>query len=339
MRKTLRWAAIGATVATAGAVLSVTTMAGASTAPAPKPTSLTIAASRPVITAGGTEVISGTLKTGHIALAGEPISLDTVDARGALHKTGLLGVTAKNTGLVTFRFVPKASATYELVFAGARGLAASHSGRAVVRVNRIATKLAIATSATSIKAGGKATITGTLTAGTTPLAGRAILLFRVDAQGRLVARVGQPHVTAKSTGKVTFTVEPLTTTSYALVWPGGWQYAPSRSATVKITVTKTATTLTLAASSASIKKGSTVTLTGKLTAGATPLKGEVVSLYAVGAGGKLTLLQNGAKITDATGTVTFTRAPNATITFELVFRATPLLAGSKSTAVTVTVRP
>jgi hypothetical protein len=83
----------------------------------------------------------------------------------------LLGVTARNTGLVTFRFVPKATATYELVFPGARGLTAAHSGRAVVRVNRIATKLAIATSASSIKAGSEATITGTLTACGRPLAG------------------------------------------------------------------------------------------------------------------------------------------------------------------------
>jgi hypothetical protein len=339
MRKTLRWAAIGATVATAGAVLSVTTMAGAATAPAAKPTSLTIAASKSVVTAGGTEVVSGTLKTGHTALAGEPVSLDTVDVHGALHKTGLIGVTAKNTGLVTFKFTPKATATYELVFPGAKGLSAAHSGKAVVKVNRIATKLAIATSASSIKAGGKATITGTLTAGTTPLAGRGIFLFKVDAQGHLVARVGQPHVTAKTTGQVSFTVSPLTTTSYALVWPGGWQYAPSRSATVKITVTKTATTLALTASSASIKKGSTVTLTGKLAAGTTALKGEVVELYTVDAKGVLHLVQNGAKFTSATGTVTFTRAPGATTKFELVFRATALLAGSKSAAVTVTVTP
>jgi hypothetical protein len=333
MRKSLTWAAVGA-VAAAGA-LSVAGVASATTA-AVKPTSLTIRTSAASIQAGKSDVISGTLSTGHTVLGGEPVRLDTVDAHGHLH-VGPLGVTAGKTGLVTFKVTPHDTTTFELVFPGARGLAPSHSGRAVVKVVKIATTLTAAPATQSIVAGSKATITGTLDAGTTPLAGKAVFLWRVDAKGNLVARVGQPHITAKTTGMVTFTVAPLRTTSYKLVFPGTLQLKAARSAAASVTVTKTATALSLSASATSIKKGSTVTLTGKLMAGAAPLKGQVVDLYSVGAGGKLTLLQHAAKLTDATGTVTFIRAPGATITFELVFHGTPLFAGSKSAAVAVTV--
>jgi len=212
-------------------------MAGATTTPAAKPTSLTIRTSSPSVTAGTTEVISGTLATGHTVLANEPVLLDTVDVHGARHKTGLAGATAKNTGLVTFRFIPKATATYELVFPGARGLAPSHSGEAVVKVVKIATKLTATPLAQSIKAGSKATITGILAAGTTPLAGKGVVLYRVNARGHLVARVGRPHITAKATGKVTFTFSPPpTTATYELVFRATPLLAGSKSNTVTVTV-------------------------------------------------------------------------------------------------------
>ena len=199
MRKTLRWAAVGATAATAAAVLSVTSMAGASHDPESQ---ADLADDR------GVEV------THHGGLDGGHQRHPQDGAHGAGRRADLARHRGRSRGPAQDRAARRDRQEHRPChlqvraqgdchlrtgLPGARGLAAAHSGRAVVRVNRIATKLAIATSASSIKAGSKATIAGTLTAGGKPLAGRADLPLQggregpPSGEGRPAARHREVH--------------------------------------------------------------------------------------------------------------------------------------------------
>ncbi len=128
MRKMLRWAAVGATVATAGAVLSVTTMAGATTTPAKAATALSVKVAKGQVVPGGTDVISGKLTSAGKPVPGKVVWLDKVVTVNG--KTKLVFLFAKPTsvaGKATYTVKPAATATYELIFLGDRRAPRSRS--------------------------------------------------------------------------------------------------------------------------------------------------------------------------------------------------------------------
>lgn len=333
MRKSLTWAAVGTTVA--AAALSVAGTASATTAPVK--TTLTIKESASSIKAGTPVTISGTLSAGHTALGNETVWLDTVGRGGVLHPVKD-NPTAPKTGVVTFTVTPEASTTYELFFAGARGLALAHSAPARVVVTKLPTALSISAPTTPITAGTKETFTGTLTSGAKPLADKTVWLFTVDSKGHPVRALGHA-TTSPTTGTASITTTPPAgTDSYALVYHGDWKYVAAKSAVDKVTVNKIATTLTLSSSAtAPVAKGTKVTLTGTLTAGTTPLNGQVVELQVL-VNGKWIPAQQGSGKTGTAGKVTFTKAPSTTTSYRLVFFATPDYARAVSATVVVAIR-
>jgi hypothetical protein len=133
MRKTLAMAAAGTTIA--AGMLSVAATANAAPLPQPHkaPTSLSVTVSAPVIKAHGRDTVAGTLASGHKALAKEVVWLEWFNGRKLVPAEAAL---TNGRGVVAFAVAPKASTTYELVFAGTRTLAASHSHAVTVRVAR-----------------------------------------------------------------------------------------------------------------------------------------------------------------------------------------------------------
>jgi hypothetical protein len=243
MRKTLRWAAVGATLATAGAVLSVTTMAGATTTPAKAPTALSVKVAKGSVVPGGADVISGRLTSAGKAVPGKVVWLDkvvTVNGKATLvavdHKV-TAPASSKAPGAVAFTIHPVRTTAYELVFAGDKALARSRSAAVIVRVAKLPTKLTASASAASIKAGATDTITGTLTLGGKALVKEPVTLFKevtVNGKTKLVLIATKQTL---ATGKVTFTVKPAATATYDLIFFGTKTLAGSK-ATVKVTVTK-----------------------------------------------------------------------------------------------------
>jgi hypothetical protein len=333
MRKSLTWAAVGTTLVAAAATLSVAGTANAATV---KPT-LFIRDSASHVNAGSPVTISGTLSAGHTVLGNEGVWLDWVGPKGALHKIKDKPTAAK-TGVVTFTVAPEATTTYELVFPGTRSYARATSGKAVVRVSKLGTNLAIAAPTTPITVGAKETFTGTLDHGTTPLPGKTVWLYTVNSKKKIVHAVG--HASTSSTGTVSITTTPpVGTDYYAFFYAGNWQYAHSASNADKVVVDKITTQLGLTSSvTTPVTKGTKVTLTGTLTAGtpATPLKGRTVVLQVL-VNGKWVNANAGAGTTSATGTVTFTRTPSVTTSYRVVFPAAPDYTNASSTAVVITI--
>lgn len=97
------------------------------------PTTLTAKVSAQSIKTHGRSTISGTLSSDRKALAREVVALDIINGRKV---TTAESAFTNSRGIVSFVVSPKATTTYELVFAGTHSYAASHSGTVTVRVIR-----------------------------------------------------------------------------------------------------------------------------------------------------------------------------------------------------------
>jgi hypothetical protein len=243
MRKMLRWAAVGATAATAAAVLSVTTMAGATTTPSKPATALSVRVARGQVVPGGADVIGGTLSSAGKPVSGKVVWLDkvvTVKGKATLvpvdHKL-TAPASGKVPGAVAFGIHPLRTTTYELVFAGDANLAGSKSAAVTVKVAKLPTKLTAAAASASIKAGATDAIAATLTLGGKGLAKEPVTLFKVvkvNGNAKLALIAVKPTLAG---GKVTFTVKPAATATYVLAFFGDKVLAGSH-ASVTVTVTK-----------------------------------------------------------------------------------------------------
>jgi hypothetical protein len=196
------------------------------------------------------------------------------------------------------------------------------------------TTLSIAASQSTITAGQKSVISGTLLSGTTALAHKTVWLARVNGSGNPVLL--DAHFTGKL-GRVFFNVYPKTTVSYELVFRGNANYAASSSSQVTVTVTpaKLPTNLSIVALKNPIKAGHTDTIVGQLRAGGKPLAGRTVWLFRVVKG---KLVGGNGHLTGKLGRVFFTIKPAQTTRYILVFFGTPKLRASFSGVVTVIVK-
>jgi hypothetical protein len=232
MRSTLTRVLAG-TAITATALLTVAGTAGATTKAA---TTLSITASKSVITEGQVVVVSGTLESAGTPLAGKPVLLERL-----YHKkwTPEANKNTDKNGNVSFpRIPPVGVVSFKLVYFGNAKFAPSHSALATVLVKpfvRIPTVLSIAESATTIKAGGSDHISGTLTAKGKALADKAVVLLRWNATKKVwvPVRAGETG----PAGHVVFTVSPTVTAKYELRFFGTRVYAPTHSGVVTVTVT------------------------------------------------------------------------------------------------------
>jgi hypothetical protein len=200
------------------------------------------------------------------------------------------------------------------------------------------TVLSIMAGESTIKAGEKDGISGTLLAGSSPAVGRVVGLYRYSYRLRKW-RLIRIKLTSKA-GAVTFTVHPDITREYELVYHGNSTLAASTSSATTITVEpsdeKRATALSISTAPTSITAGHTTMITGVLTIGARPLAHRVVSLYRYDTTtkkwGRVAVQLTGPK-----GGVYFGREPSTTATFELVYSGGPTLTAAHSGKATVTV--
>jgi len=231
--------AIAGTAMAAAAVLTAagTASAATSTTPVKAPTTLSVVAAKAKITVGQKDVLTGTLLTGTKPVIRQVVRLYRYNAHVKKWILTEADVTGKY-GHVFFTVKPAFTSTYELVFRGSPRFAASHSGPAtvlVLPVFRAPTSLAIATSASTITAGQKDVITGTLLTGTKPVFRQVVRLYRYSATAKKWILV-EADVTGKL-GHVFYTVKPSATTNYELVFLGSAHLRPSHSSVATITVT------------------------------------------------------------------------------------------------------
>jgi hypothetical protein len=233
------------------------------------------------------------------------------------------------------------------VFAGATAFAVTSTAESTATAKTVAltttaartgTTLSIAAAQSTIKAGQKDTISGTLLAGGNAAPGRAVGLYRYsDRLDRW--RLIRIKLTGKS-GAVTFAVHPDINRRYELVYHGNSALAASTSSPVAITVTgsvvKRTTALSISASPTGIAAGHTATISGLLTADGRPVRHRAVSLYRYDATTKK-WVRVAIGLTGPRGGVRFVREPSGTATFELMYPGGRVLTAAHSAPATVTV--
>ena len=243
-RTLIATAALAAATATAGFMIAST--AGASTtsttgtlaaATATTGTTLSITAGQPTVAAGQRDTVSGTLTSGGSPDPRRVVGLYRYSDR--LHRWRLIRSKLTNqAGTVTFHVSPDVTRKYELVYHGNSTLSAARSGVVTVVVTgslpRTATTLSITASATSIAAGGTTKISGVLTAGTSPVQHRLVLLRRYNPTTKEWVRVAVKRTGPQ--GVIFFVRAPSTTATFELVFPGGPRFAGSQSGSVTVTV-------------------------------------------------------------------------------------------------------
>jgi hypothetical protein len=238
MRKFLTRAVAGTAIA-ATAALTATGVASAATSgtAAKAPTTLSIVTAKAEIVVGHKDLITGTLLTGTKPVVRQVVRLYRYSPAAKKWILNEADVTGKY-GHVFFTVRPKVTSTYELVFLGSPRFARSHSGPATIVVlpARAATTLSIATSASTITAGQKDLITGTLLTGTKPVFRQVVRLYRYSTTAKKWV-LAQADVTGKL-GHVFYTVKPAATTGYELVFLGSAHLLPSHSDVATITVTQ-----------------------------------------------------------------------------------------------------
>jgi 5-hydroxyisourate hydrolase-like protein (transthyretin family) len=233
------------------------------------------------------------------------------------------------------------------VFAAATGFAVTSAAGTTTTVRtaaltssspKAATTLSITAGESTVKAGEKDSISGTLLAAGSPARGKAVGLYRYNSQlGRW--RLIRIKLTSK-TGTVAFIVHPEITREYRLMYHGNPTLAASASGTVTITVSppaaKRVTSLSISATPSSVAAGHTTQIAGVLSTSGRPLAHRIVSLYRYDTATKK-WVRVAITLTGPKGGVRFARKPSATATFELVYPGGPLLTGAHSGRTTVTV--
>jgi microcompartment protein CcmL/EutN len=237
-------AAVAAMTATAGFTIANT--AGASTtattgtltaASAKAGTQLSVTTAQSTIAAGQQDSINGMFTSNGSPEPHRVIGLYRYSDR--LHRWRLVRHKLTNqAGTVKFDVRPAVTRKYMLVYHGNSTLAATRSGVVTVVVTgslpRTASTLSITASATSIAAGGTTKISGVLTAGTSPVQHRLVLLRRYNPTTKEWVRVAVKRTGPQ--GVVFFVRAPSTTATFELVFPGGPRFAGSHSGTVTVTV-------------------------------------------------------------------------------------------------------
>ncbi len=237
MRTSLTRAIAGTAIA-AAAVLTAAGVASAatSTTPAKSPTTLTAVDAKAKIVVGQKDLLTGTLLSGKTPLVKKVVELYRWGVKAKKWIPVEVDLTGKY-GHVFFIVKPAATTRYEMVFHGTPKFAASHSNVVtvlVVPVPKAPTTLGIATAASTITAGQKDLITGTLLSGAKPVVGKIVSLYRYNATAKKWIRV-EVDLTGKF-GHVFYTVKPSATTSYELVFFGTSHLRASHSDVATITV-------------------------------------------------------------------------------------------------------
>lgn len=200
-------------------------------APTRLATALSIRVAHPMTNLAGNDAITSRLTSHRRALRHKIVVLVS-RADGA---TGWSFVRAKRSGRnggVAFGVHPSASAHYRLIFQGTPNFRPARS--AIVHVAVRSTALSSAVSATSVSAGSSATVSGVLTRSGAAYAGQTVQLWgkRVGTSSFAALASG----TTGPDGAVSFTVAPVTSMRYFLLFPRTSDAPAARSAVRTIAV-------------------------------------------------------------------------------------------------------
>jgi hypothetical protein len=196
------------------------------------------------------------------------------------------------------------------------------------------TTLTITANTTKPAANQSFTLSGTLTAGTTPVPGKTITLLRAGPSGTWSAA---GTTTTASNGSYTFTrSESQGVYHYYAYFAGDPSYSTSTSPTVTLTVgTLASTTLTITANTTKPAANQSFTLSGTLTAGTTPVPGKTITLLRAGPSG--TWSAAGTTTTASNGSYTFTRSESQGVYHYYAYFAGDTTTYSTSTSPTLSV--
>jgi C1A family cysteine protease len=152
------------------------------------------------------------------------------------------------------------------------------------------------------------TLSGTLKAGTTPLSGKTLTLWRYDPAGTWTAF---PTTTTDANGAYTFTRTESSSGSYyyQVIFSGDTAYSKSWTDLRLPVGTLQPTTTTLTTNNANPAVNQQFTLNGTLKAGTTPLSGKTLTLWRYDPAGTWTAFPT--TTTDANGAYTFTRSESS----------------------------
>lgn len=241
--------------------------------------------------------------------------------------------------LIATAAVAAATATAGFMIASTAGASTTTTaGTLTAATGQAGTSLSVTASQSTIAAGQRDSISGTLLAGGSPAAHRVVELERYNDRLH-----GWRPVRIKLTnraGAVTFAVRPATTRKYEIVYRGTSTLAAARSAVLTITVTgsvpKGPSALSITAAPTSVTAGGSAKISGVLTSGTKPLAHRIVFLCRYDPTTKK-WVRVAVHRTDANGGVLFVREPSSSATFELMFPGGPWFTGSHSGTVTVAV--
>jgi hypothetical protein len=290
-------------------------------------TTLSIRVARGAINPGGGDIVRGDLQARGHHNAGRRIVL-RAHPQGATSWTDLQRHRTARHGQVAFQVSPDVTTRYQLVFRGNKRQQASHSGVVTVRVLDT-TSLVVSTASKSIDPGQTDTVNGALSLDGSPLAGQTIRLLGATRHHKLALMGTQVTDTS---GDVSFSVTPPSTSRYQLVFRGTADNHGARSAVTVIRVRQQ--------SSLSIRarahNGNEI-ISGVLRGGSHALRHHKVTLQSRPSG--TTTWQNVATHrTGRRGFINFTiAAPTQSTDYQLVFGGGPVYDGCQSGVVTVTV--
>jgi hypothetical protein len=200
------------------------------------PTALTITTNNATPAVNRPFTLSGTLTADGTPLSGRSITLNRVDPSGHLSAANTTTTDATGAYAITRSEPTPGSYSYQAVF---NGDGTSPPSTSVVITRTVGTRtpsaLSITTNNATPAVNRPFTLSGTLTAGTTPLSGRSITLNRKDPSGHLSAA---NTTTTDATGAYAITRSEPTPGSYSYqaVFSGDGTSAPSTSVVITRTV-------------------------------------------------------------------------------------------------------
>ena len=307
----------------------------ASVALATIPTTLSLTSSASDVPAGTTVTLSGTLN-GSGPLRSMPVTLER-QLPGTDTWTAVQPATTTSTGTFSVPATVTESAAYRVTYAGTATYAPATSPTRSVTVSRAATSASLRVSDTAPYRGSRIAVTGALTQGGAPVAGRTVSV------------VAQPAGTTGWTGIGTATTDSLGrfavpaiadgAATYRADFAGDELFLPTSSPTQAITITgPTPTMLSLRAPADLLRRGHAMTLTAALqTDAGAPLAGRPLVLWKRLVGSSHWYRVAHAA-TGASGSWPVSVAPTRSALYRAEWRGGARYAASRSTAVRVAVR-
>jgi GH25 family lysozyme M1 (1,4-beta-N-acetylmuramidase) len=268
-------------------------------------------------------------------LAQQPVQLQW-QPQGSTSWTTL---TTRNTGPYGgYRYWTAATGpgSYRAVYAGTTSYRGSSATPVAVTLTPVASSLTLSAPTSSTNAGTQLPLAGTLTAGRNALASRTVTVYRQVSGSTSWSRVGT--VTTDSSGAYQLDTTAMETASYQAKYTGETAYRPATASAGPVTVTRNPATLNMAVSNQAPYANQSVSMTGRLVSGSTPIVGRTVRVQQQLPGS--TSWQSIAwPRTDSTGGYTYSQRMTQGASYRAVFRGDSLYKRATTAPVAVTITP